>query len=108
MGIGAALVFPATLAILINVFTDRKERAKAIGIWSACTGLAVALGPVTGGFLLEHFCVGLGLPRQRADRDRSPLVAGWLLVPDSRDPEAGRFDLARRCCCRSPASACSC
>jgi MFS family permease len=41
MGIGAALVFPATLAILSNVFTDPSERAKAIGIWSATTGLAV-------------------------------------------------------------------
>ena len=49
---------PATLAILVNVFTDTRERAAAIGIWSACTGLAVALGPVTGGYLLEHFAWG--------------------------------------------------
>ncbi|MGZ4761254.1 MAG: MFS transporter, partial [Ilumatobacteraceae bacterium] len=54
MGIGAALIFPTTLAILSNVFTDAKERAKAIGIWAAITGAAVALGPITGGFLLEH------------------------------------------------------
>lgn len=55
MGIGAALVFPATLAILTNVFTDPTERAKAIGAWSGVTGLAVALGPLSGGWLLEHF-----------------------------------------------------
>jgi MFS family permease len=55
MGIGAALVFPATLAILTNVFTDPTERAKAIGAWSAVSGMAVAFGPVTGGLLLEHF-----------------------------------------------------
>ena len=91
MGIGAALVFPATLAILVNVFTDTRERAAAIGIWSACTGLAVALGPVTGGYLLEHFDWGaiflVNLPVAAV-----AILAGWLLVPSSRDPEAGRMD----------------
>src|SRR4029450_42456 len=58
MGIGAALIFPATLAILVNVFRDSRERSRAIAIWAAVTGLSVALGPVTGGFLLEHFWWG--------------------------------------------------
>ena len=58
MGIGAALIFPATLAILTNVFTDPGERAKAIGIWSAVSGMAVAAGPITGGWLLENFWWG--------------------------------------------------
>ncbi len=91
MGIGAAFVFPATLAILVNVFTDTKERALAIGIWSACTGLAVALGPVTGGYLLEHFAWGsiflVNLPIAAI-----AMLAGWLLVPTSRDPQAGTMD----------------
>ncbi len=91
MGIGAALVFPATLAILVNVFTDKRERAAAIGIWSACTGLAVALGPVTGGFLLEHFSWGaiflVNLPVVAV-----AVLAGWLLVPSTRDAAAGRLD----------------
>lgn len=91
MGIGAALVFPATLAILVNVFTDTRERAAAIGIWSACTGLAVALGPVTGGYLLEHFAWGsiflVNLPVAAI-----ALIAGWLLVPSSRDPNVGGMD----------------
>jgi EmrB/QacA subfamily drug resistance transporter len=91
MGIGAAFVFPATLAILVNVFTDRKERAAAIGIWSACTGIAVALGPVIGGYLLEHFAWGsiflVNLPLAAI-----ALVAGWILVPSSRDPETGGLD----------------
>src|SRR5215510_3494008 len=47
MGIGAALIMPATLSILTNVFTDRRERALAIGLWSGVVGIAVALGPVT-------------------------------------------------------------
>ncbi|MEY4996312.1 MAG: hypothetical protein RLZ67_1037, partial [Actinomycetota bacterium] len=58
MGIGAALVFPATLAIITNIFIDPIERAKAIGLWSAVSGMAVAFGPVAGGFMLEHFWWG--------------------------------------------------
>ena len=92
MGIGAALVFPATLAILTNVFTDPTERAKAIGAWSAVSGMAVAFGPVTGGFLLEHFWWGsvflVNVPIVVV-----ALVAGWFLVPTSKDPESGRFDV---------------
>ena len=91
MGIGAAFVFPATLAILTNVFTDPTERAKAIGIWSAMSGLAVALGPVTGGWLLEHFWWGsiflVNLPIIVV-----ALVLGQRLLPTSRDPDAGRLD----------------
>ena len=58
MGVGAALVFPATLAMITNLFVDPVERAKAIGIWSAVSGMAVAFGPISGGFLLEHFWWG--------------------------------------------------
>ena len=92
MGIGAALVFPATLAILTNVFTDPTERAKAIGVWSAVSGAAVAFGPITGGVLLEHYWWGsvllVNLPIVVL-----ALVAGAILVPTSRDPEIGRFDI---------------
>src|SRR6202522_332959 len=55
MGMGAAMTFPATLSMLTNVFTDRKERALSIGLWGATAGAAIALGPIVGGFLLEHF-----------------------------------------------------
>src|SRR5215471_12667526 len=55
MGIGAALIFPATLSLLTNVFTERGERARAIGFWGATAGAAIALGPIAGGWLLEHF-----------------------------------------------------
>ncbi len=92
MGVGAALVFPATLAILTNVFTDPTERAKAIGVWSAVSGAAVAFGPITGGFLLEHYWWGsvllVNLPIVAV-----ALLAGAILVPTSRDPEVGRFDI---------------
>src|SRR5688572_17016468 len=57
MGIGGAAVMPSTLSIISNVF-DPRERAKAIGIWAGAVGLAVAIGPVVGGALLEHFWWG--------------------------------------------------
>ncbi len=92
MGIGAALIMPATLSILTNVFTDARERALAIGLWSGVAGVAVALGPVTGGFLLEHFWWGsvfiVNVPIVIA-----AIVAGCFLVPNSRNPKQPKLDL---------------
>ena len=91
MGLAAALVYPATLAILNNVFTVARERAIAIGVWSAVSGLAVAIGPVSGGALLRHFSWSsvfyVSVPVVVL-----AVVAGRLLLPESRDPDAGRFD----------------
>jgi EmrB/QacA subfamily drug resistance transporter len=91
MGVGAALLFPATLAILVNVFTEARERAIAIAVWAAASGIGVALGPVTGGLLLEHFWWG------SVFLVNVPVVIGaalavWRFVPTSRDPSIGRFD----------------
>ena len=58
MGAGAAFIMPATLSLLTHVFTDTRERAMAIGIWAATAGVGVALGPVLGGVLLDHFWWG--------------------------------------------------
>jgi len=92
MGVSAAAIYPATLALLVTTFTDRRERATAIGIWSAVTGLSVAIGPVTGGLLLEHFSWGsvflVNLPLVAI-----ALVAGRLLLGESADPRPRRFDL---------------
>ena len=91
MGLAAALVYPATLAILNNVFTVARERAIAIGVWSAISGLAVAIGPVAGGALLRHFSWSsvfyVSVPVAVL-----AIVAGRFLLPESRDPDAGRFD----------------
>src|SRR5581483_11421229 len=58
MGIGGAFIMPATLSIITNVFTDPVERGKAIGIWAGVSALGIGAGPVTGGFLLNHFWWG--------------------------------------------------
>ena len=91
MGVAAALIYPATLAILNTVFASPRERATAIGIWAGVSGLAVAVGPVCGGALLEHFAWGsvfyVSVPVAII-----ALVAGAAALPESRDPRAGRFD----------------
>jgi MFS family permease len=51
----AAAVFPATLALIINIFTDVREKALAVAAWTAMAGFAIAIGPISGGWLLEHF-----------------------------------------------------
>ena len=91
MGVGAALMFPATLAILVNVFTVPRERAAAIAVWAATAGVAVALGPVTGGWLLEHFWWGSVL-MINVPVIAVALVAIGLVVPTSRDTTIQRFD----------------
>jgi EmrB/QacA subfamily drug resistance transporter len=92
MGVSAAAIYPATLALLVTTFADRRERATAIGIWSAVTGLSVAIGPVSGGLLLEHFSWGsvflVNLPLAVI-----AVVAGRLLLTESADPRPRRFDL---------------
>jgi EmrB/QacA subfamily drug resistance transporter len=93
MGLGAAFIFPATLSILTNVFVDRRERARAIGLWGASTGIGIAVGPIVGGWLLEHFSwssVFIALVPVAAVA--AVLVA--LRVPDSRDPDAPPVDRA--------------
>jgi DHA2 family multidrug resistance protein-like MFS transporter len=91
MGVAAALIYPATLALLTSVFTVARERAMAIGIWSGVSGLAVAIGPVSGGLLLEHFAWSsvffVNVPIVVV-----AVAAGLALLPESRDRRAGRFD----------------
>ena len=91
MGIGAALIFPATLSLITNIFTERGERARAIGLWGANAGVAVALGPIIGGWLLESFSwnsIFFALVPVAALGAAS--VARF--VPTSRDPEAAAAD----------------
>ncbi|KOT38064.1 multidrug MFS transporter [Streptomyces caelestis] len=90
MGLGAAFVMPATLAVLMNVF-ERDEQPKAIGVWTGGVGLAIAIGPITGGFLLEHFWWGSVFLVNVPIVVLAVALMLWL-VPDSRDPNPGRID----------------
>ena len=91
MGIGAAGIFPSTLSLIANVFTERSERAKAIGLWGATTGIGVATGPIVGGWLLENFWWGSVFVFM------VPLAAAVALgvalyVPSSKDPSVPPID----------------
>src|SRR3954452_12539164 len=93
MGLGAAMVFPSTLSLLSNVFTERGERARAIGLWGATAGAAIALGPIVGGWLLE------ASDWRSIFFAMAPIaaLAGALTaryVPTSRDPQVPSIDRA--------------
>jgi MFS family permease len=90
MGIGGALIMPATLSIITNIF-PREERGKAIGIWAGMASVGIGLGPLCGGLLLEYFdwtsVFLVNVPVAVV-----AFVGGLLLVSESRDPEPGAFD----------------
>jgi EmrB/QacA subfamily drug resistance transporter len=92
MGVAAACIMPATLGIVIHVFTVPGERAKAISIWAAVSGVGVAIGPTTAGFLLEHFHWGM-IFLVNVPVVCVALVAGNELVPRSRDENPAPLDL---------------
>ena len=91
MGLGGALIMPTTLSILVNVFGDPRERAKAIAVWTAASGLGIALGPIAGGMLMRSFSWSsvfwINVPLLVA-----ALLGTLHLVPDSRNPDATRLD----------------
>jgi EmrB/QacA subfamily drug resistance transporter len=91
MGIGAAMIYPSTLSLLTNVFTARRERAQAIGLWGATTGIGIALGPIIGGALLGGFWWGSIFLFLAPVAVVVAAMVAWQ-VPTSRDPAAPRVD----------------
>ncbi|MFF7754887.1 MFS transporter [Streptomyces sp. NPDC007971] len=92
LGVGGAMIMPATLSILRQVFPDRRERALAIGVWSAVAAVGAAVGPLLGGFLLEHFWWGavflVNIPLMLVS-----LPVGRMLLPESRGDSNGPWDV---------------
>ena len=92
MGLGAAMIFPTTLSLISNVYTERAERAKAIGLWGATAGIAIALGPIVGGWLLEQFSWTSIFFAMAPVAAVTAALAAWS-VPTSRDPDAHKTDI---------------
>lgn len=92
LGVAGATLMPATLALIRNLFHDPRERSLAIGIWGATASAGTAVGPVVGGFLLEHFWWGsvflINLPVMVV-----LVLVGIRLLPESRNPAPGPWDL---------------
>lgn len=92
LGVGGAMIMPATLSILRQVFPDRRERAVAIGVWTAVAAVGAATGPVIGGFLVEHYWWGsvflINIPLMALI-----LPIGRLILPESRGSGDGPWDV---------------
>ena len=91
MGIGAAMIMPATLSILVDVFRN-EERTKAIALWAALAGVGVVVGPVFGGLLLEHFYWG-SVFLVNVPFAAMAIAGGLAVLPESRDPQAKPLDI---------------
>ncbi len=93
MGLGAAASEPGTLSVLRHIYTGERARARAVGVWAAVSGMALALGPVIGGAIIGvwswrgifWFNLAFGL---------AALLIAAVVVPESADPTAARVDTA--------------
>jgi EmrB/QacA subfamily drug resistance transporter len=92
MGLGAAMTFPATLSLISNVFTERRERARAIGLWGAVAGVAIAMGPIVGGWLLQHYNWTAIFIAMAPVAAAAAIVVAFA-VPTSKDPDAAAPDI---------------
>jgi DHA2 family multidrug resistance protein-like MFS transporter len=92
LGIAGATLAPSTMSLIRNLFPDPKQMGLAIGIWAMCFSVGALVGPLVGGAMLEHFWWGsvflLGVPAMLL-----LLVLGPALLPEYRDPNAGRLDV---------------
>src|SRR5438270_8870468 len=92
LGLAGAALVPSTLSLLSTLFLDETERTKAIGVWGASFAVGAAIGPLVGGVLLEHFWWGsvflVAVPVMAL-----LLIVGPLVLPEFRDPDAGRPDV---------------
>ncbi|ONI92544.1 MFS transporter [Saccharothrix sp. ALI-22-I] len=92
LGVAGAAVLPSTLSLIIHMFTDVAQRTRAIAMWVTSLSVGLAIGPIVGGVLLQSFWWGsvflIGVPIMLL-----PLILGPVILPEYRDPNAGRIDL---------------
>ncbi|MHC3471967.1 MFS transporter [Streptomyces sp. 7R007] len=92
LGVAGATLMPATLALIRNLFHDPRERSLAVGVWGATASAGTAIGPIAGGFLLEHFWWGsvflINLPVMAV-----LVLVGVRTLPESRNPDPGPWDM---------------
>ncbi len=93
LGVGGAMIMPATLSLIRALFPDPRERALALSLWAATAAVGAAAGPVVGGALLEvfswHAAFLVNVPLMVV-----AVAAGWWLLPESRSERPGRLDAA--------------
>jgi len=93
LGVAGATLLPSTLSMIRNIFTDDRTRQTAIAVWTTMFAVGGALGPIVGGFLLEHYWFGsvflIAVPVTL-----TLVIVGPFLLPESKDPHPGRFDIA--------------
>ena len=92
LGVAGSTLMPSTLSLIRNIFTDPAERTRAIAVWSAAAASGIALGPLIGGVLLEHFWWGavflVNVPVMLV-----VIALGWWMLPESKNPSPHRLDL---------------
>jgi len=92
LGVAGSTLMPSTLSLIRNIFPDDRERQTAIALWATAFAVGTTIGPILGGFLLEHFWWGsiivVNVPVTGA-----LLILAPRLIDESRDPDPGRFDL---------------
>ncbi|HET9542203.1 MAG TPA: MFS transporter, partial [Acidimicrobiales bacterium] len=92
LGVAGATLMPSTLSLIRNIFMDDRRRQFAVAVWATMFSVGAVVGPIIGGLLLEHYWWGsvflVGVPVTTA-----LLLIGPRVIPESRDPDPGPFDI---------------
>jgi EmrB/QacA subfamily drug resistance transporter len=96
MGLGAAASEPGTLSMIRHIYPERAARSRALGVWAAVSGMALAFGPIIGGVIIGFYS-WRGVFIFSAIFGLIAFIAGWLYLPESSDPKGRKLDIAGLC-----------